>query len=204
MYHLDILGLIKNWGYIFIFAGMFLEGMTIPFPGAMIVLLGGSLAGTVKLNIYIISGLAVAGYILGAFFPFYLARLGGRKIIYRYGKYMALTPKTIRKAERIFEKYGCFVVCLSRPFFFGNYISYLAGLSKMPLQIFLLYTLLGVIPWCVTLSILGYYFGQLGIEIFRRYSSYGLLLIPLLIVLYLGIRKIYLFIREKIEAKLHI
>jgi len=51
-----------------------------------------------------------------------------------------------------------------RPFFFGNYISYLAGLATMRLNTFLLYTLLGILPLEYVLSVLGCYCGQAALE----------------------------------------
>ncbi|MDS1029807.1 DedA family protein [Bacillota bacterium LX-D] len=193
----NIAGLIGNWGYECIFLGMLLEGLTIPFPGALFVVIAGAIAVQLKLNIWIIICSAILGYMLGALFPYYLAMWGGRKVLYNYGKYFALTPKTLNIAEFWFQKYGIWVVCLSRPFFFGNYSSYFAGLVKMPLGSFLLYTILGVIPWCVALGILGYFFGQASWFILKKYSWYALLIIPLVVPIYYKLKKIIFLPSDK-------
>lgn len=186
MQELAIFNLISQWGYLGIFAGMLLEGLTIPFPGASFVLLGGALAARLQLNYWLVGFLAVLGYSLGTFLPYYLARRGGRQMLYKYGKYVFLTPKKLEMAEAWFERYGNWVVCLSRPFFFGNYVSYLAGLTKMNFGQFVVFTLLGVLPWCFLLSALGYFSGQAAYMIFQKYG-FQAIVIALLIIVPMGL-----------------
>lgn len=179
--------LVSKWGYFGIFGGMFLEGLAIPFPGAIFILLAGAFALKMKLSVGWIVFYAVLGYSLGTLLPYYIARRGGRQVLYKYGRYLSITPRVIKTAEHWFAKYGSLVVCLSRPFFFGNYISYLAGLAKMRFDLFIMYTLLGVLPWCVALCVAGYYAGQAGLLLIRQYSWYAVLLIvPATVLLYVG------------------
>jgi membrane protein DedA with SNARE-associated domain len=180
------LNFISQWGYVGIFAGMLLEGLTIPFPGVTFVILGGALAAKLQLNYWLVASLAVLGYSLGTFLPYYVARLGGRQMLYKYGKYVFLTHKKLELAESWFERYGNWVVCLSRPFFFGNYVSYLAGLTKMNFSQFVVYTLLGTLPWCFLLIALGYYAGQAAFMLFQKYG-FQAIIVACLIIIPLGV-----------------
>lgn len=177
-----VINLIGQWGYLGIFAGMLLEGLTIPFPGAFLVLLGGALASKLQLNYWLVGLLAVLGYSCGTLLPYYIARLGGRQLLVKWGKYVFLTPEKLKVAEAWFERYGSWVVCLSRPFFFGNYVSYLAGLAKMNFGQFMLFTLLGAMPWCFVLSFLGYYFGQAAQILLQKYGVQAVAITALLMV----------------------
>ena len=71
---------------------------------------------------------------------------------------------------------------MSRPFFFGNYVSYLAGLAKMNFGQFMLFTLLGAMPWCFVLSFLGYYFGQAAQILLQKYGVQAVAITALLMV----------------------
>ena len=175
------LKLITQWGYIGILGGMILEGLSVPFPGAAFVLLGGALAAKLRLNLWLVGLAAVLGYALGAFGPYFLARKSGRQVFLKYGKYISLTPEKLQVAEFWFEKYGAWVVCLSRPFFFGNYVSYLAGLAKMNLGTYLLFTLLGTLPWCFALSAFGYYAGQGFLAVIKEYGVVAALILTLIL-----------------------
>lgn len=194
------LNFISQWGYVGIFAGMLLEGLTIPFPGVTFVILGGALAAKLQLSYWLVALLAVSGYSLGTFLPYYLARIGGRQMLYKYGKYVFLTREKLELAEAWFERYGNWVVCLSRPFFFGNYVSYLAGLTKMNFAQFVVFTLLGVMPWCFLLSALGYYTGQAAYMLFQKYG-FQAIVVALLILVPIGLAAKAIFNRYKLGSK---
>jgi len=181
-----VVHLVGKWGYLAIFGSMALEGLSIPFPGAFLVMLAGALSTQLQLNYWLIGLLAMSGYVLGTLFPYYLARRGGRQLLYRLGKYVFLTPERLEIAESWFERYGSWVVCLSRPFFWGNYVSYLAGLAKMNLGQFIFFTLLGVLPWCLALSLLGHYFGRAAQLIWQKFGIWAAIIF-LLVMIPLGL-----------------
>ena len=66
--------------------------------------------------------------------------------------------KGLDKAKNVFNRYGSWSVALLRPFGIGNYISYAAGMSNMELVRYLLFTFLGIYPWCFVILSLGKYF----------------------------------------------
>lgn len=180
MYELFFIDLLNKWGYVCLFAGMFLEGLSVPFPGALFVIIAGALVVKLKLSMGGIICCAFLGYTVGSLIPYYAAKLGGRGMLDRYGRYIYLTPTVLNVAEYWFQKYGKWVVCLSRPFFFGNYISYLAGITKMKTVPFVLYTALGALPWCGVLGLAGFYCGQAGLTLLKTYSGYTLIALLLL------------------------
>jgi len=202
MNELYFMDLINRWGYWCIFTGVLLEGLTVPFPGAFFVVVAGALVVKLKLSIWGIIFYASLGYTAGSLLPYLAARLGGSCVLNRYGRYIFLTPRILQVAEFWFQKYGKWVVCLSRPFFIGNYISYLAGLTKMKLAPFLFYTIMGILPWCGVLGYVGFYFGQAGLALIKAYSGYALISLPILVGMFYGLKTIFLRGRLFVKLKL--
>jgi membrane protein DedA with SNARE-associated domain len=101
------------------------------------------------------------GSTAGSLFFYYAGYLGGRPIIARWGKYLFISEDDLDKGERFFAKYGSFAV------FFGRFVplvrtfvSVPAGLVRMDLKIFVIYTLAGSTIWATLLAFLGYQLGE--------------------------------------------
>ena len=104
----------------------------------------------------------VAGSLGGALFNYYLAKRYGRKGVLTFGKYFFFNEIKLQKMEAFFIKHGSFSTFVSRLIpGIRQLISLPAGLSKMPLRPFALYTTLGAGIWVVILVILGFYLGSL-------------------------------------------
>src|SRR5699024_3844897 len=107
-------------------------------------------------------------YTSASLIPFYLAAKLGSKFPERLKRKLA-------KGQNYFNRYGTWSIALSRPFGVGNYISYVAGLSKVnPLKFFLL-TFLGIYPWSVVMLWLGDYFNgniEAVIQLFQTKQVY--------------------------------
>ena len=104
----------------------------------------------------------VAGSLGGAIFNYYLAKKYGRRGVLAFGKYFFFTEEKLQKMEAFFVKHGSFSTFVSRLIpGVRQLISLPAGLSKMPLGSFALYTTLGAGIWVVILVILGFYLGSL-------------------------------------------
>ncbi|PAV28259.1 hypothetical protein CIL05_17995 [Virgibacillus profundi] len=165
----QILEWLRALGLPGLFLAMFLEGLSIPFPGVVIVLSFGYLLSPGLLSIALISiGMSIF-YSIASLIPFFLAsKLGGH------------LPKRIKKGlekgQSYFNRYGVWSIAISRPFGIGNYISYVAGLSKVnPLKYFLL-TFIGIYPWSFIMMFLGDYFNGNFTAIkqfFKDQSIYG-------------------------------
>ncbi|GAW91474.1 DedA family protein [Calderihabitans maritimus] len=141
-------------------AALFIEGLTLPFPGGTFLLFYGFLASQGKISLLptIISG--SLGYTFACTVPYWIGRVGGRPILLSYGRYIGLSGKRFQQAEQWFAKYGMPLVAFGRLLFFRNYVSYLAGMAQMTPQSFYLYTWLGITPWVAYMVMMGYILGN--------------------------------------------
>lgn len=156
-----ILDTVGSLGYFGIFLMMFLESSFFPFPSEIVMIPASYLAYKGSLNIYLVIFLGILGSLFGALFNYYLALSLGRRFLIKYGKYFFISENTILKMEEFFIKHGHIST------FFGRlipvvrqYISLPAGISKMNLLVFVIFTSLGAGIWVCILSLLGYFLGN--------------------------------------------
>lgn len=154
----DVIG---SMGYTGIVSLMFLESSFFPFPSEVVMPPAGYLAwkGEMSLPLVLIAG--IAGSLLGALFNYWLAVKLGRPLLIKYGKYFFISQETIDKADRFFQKHGHIstFVCRLLPGI-RQYVSLPAGLARMPMKPFCLYTGLGAGIWVFVLTIAGYLLGE--------------------------------------------
>ncbi|MBN2768486.1 MAG: DedA family protein [Campylobacterales bacterium] len=151
---------IGDLGYIGIFLLMFLESSFFPFPSEVVMIPAGYLASKGEMNIYLALLFGVLGSLTGALFNYYLALYFGRSFLLRYGKYIFLNPESLLKLESFFEKHGEISTFNGRLIpGVRQYISFPAGLAKMNVLKFSLYTSFGAFLWMVVLVIIGYFIG---------------------------------------------
>ena len=160
---------IVNWivetvgamGYAGIFVMMFLESSFFPFPSEVAMIPAGYLASKGEMGLIPAFFAGAGGSLAGALFNYALGHKLGRPFLMKYGRYIFLKPETVEKVEAFFEKYG------PASTFWGRllpgirqYISLPAGIGRMPLLGFGIYTFLGAGIWCAVLLGLGYVFGE--------------------------------------------
>ena len=160
------------WGFLMVFILMTIESSFIPFPSEVVMIPAGFMAARgeltfahpqVDLSIVFLCGLI--GSLAGAYINYYLAMALGRPFLYRYGKYLLIKPAVLSRAEEIFLKYGDIAtfICRLLPGI-RQLISIPAGISRMPLTRFTLFTGLGAGIWSLFLLGIGYYFGNLAVD----------------------------------------
>ena len=155
-----VVGTVDSWGYFGIFVSMFLESSFFPFPSEVVMVPAGYLAFQGKMNLFMAIFSGVAGSLFGALFNYFLAAKYGRPFLLRYGKYVFLKPESLQKLEEFFAKHGDISTFNGRLIpGIRQYISMPAGLARMPLGKFSLYTVLGAGIWVSVLALLGYYLG---------------------------------------------
>lgn len=166
-------------GYAGIFIMMFLESSFFPFPSEVVMIPAGYLVYKGEMNMYLVILFGILGSLAGALFNYYLAIKFGRKFLVKYGKYFFIKEQTIVRMEEFFKNHG-HISTFSGRLIPGlrHYISLPAGLAKMNLFVFCLYTSLGAALWVTILTVLGYYLGdnQELIKEYLRYLIVGLLL----------------------------
>ena len=158
------------WGLLLIFIFMTIESSFIPFPSEVVMIPAGFLAARGEMltgNVWIDCILAIvigsAGSLAGAYINYYLALSLGRTALHKYGKYFFLKEETILRAEEVFREYGAAAtfICRLLPAI-RQLISIPAGLAKMPLASFTLFTGLGAGIWVVILTAIGAWLGHLS------------------------------------------
>lgn len=159
--------------FLFIFVFMTIESSFIPFPSEVVMIPAGflvarydMLTGSHALDLLAIISIGTAGSIAGAFVNYGLSAKLGRPFLHKYGKYFFLKEAALDRAEEIFREYGEIVtfVCRLLPAI-RQLISIPAGLSRMSIGRFTLFTGLGAGIWTAILSAVGYYFGYLSGDI---------------------------------------
>lgn len=175
---------VGSFGYIGIFIMMFLESSFFPFPSEVVMVPAGYLAYKGEMNIYMAIFCGVAGSLSGALFNYFLAVKFGRKFLVKYGKYFFIKEETISKMEEFFKSHGHISTFSGRLIpAVRQYISFPAGLARMNLFTFSLYTSLGAAIWVVILTLLGYYLGD-NEALIKEYLRYiiAFILISLVIL----------------------
>ena len=156
-----IVELVSQFGYLGIFIMMFLESTFFPFPSEVAMIPAGYLASKGEMSLVGAIVVGTSGSLLGALFNYYLAKRYGRAGVLKFGKYFFFTEEKLVKMETFFVKHGSFSTFVSRLIpGVRQLVSLPAGLSKMPLGKFALYTTLGAGLWVVVLALLGYFIGS--------------------------------------------
>ncbi len=186
------INLINNLGYWGVFIGMSINMTGIELPSEVILPLAGFTVLNGKMTIWGITLVAALGDVVGALILYYIALVGGRPLLEKYGKYFFITPSKIDKGDKWFEKYGDKTVLISRCIpMVRKLISLPAGIAKMDLKKYIIYTYLGSIPFDFLLVYLGFTLGPQW-NIVETYSS------QLDIIFYIGIIAVVTFVAYKI------
>ncbi len=156
-----IVDIVGSSGYFGIFIMMFLESSFFPFPSEVVMIPAGYLAYKGEMNIYIALFCGALGSLSGALFNYMLAFYFGRAFLIKFGKYFFFSEKTMQKMEGHFVRHGEISTFLGRLIpAVRQYISLPAGLARMNLVRFSIYTTLGALIWISILAVFGYYLGE--------------------------------------------
>jgi membrane protein DedA with SNARE-associated domain len=105
--------------------------------------------------------LATLGSLVGAVVGYYIGAWGGRPLLDRYGGYVGIGASDLDRADRWFERWGNAAVFFGRMVpLVRTFVSYPAGISRMPMGRFLLFSALGSLPWNAALIAAGYVVGE--------------------------------------------
>lgn len=166
--HLDaIAALAPVWGLVFVFVFMAVESSFIPFPSEVVMIPAGFLAARGELGLAPVPAVTaavlvgVAGSLAGAYANYFLALYVGKPFLEKYGRYFFVKPEPLARACEVFNRYGAATtfVCRLVPVI-RQLISIPAGISRMPLGAFTLFTGLGAGVWTAILAFVGYAIGR--------------------------------------------
>jgi len=163
---------ISDLGYGGIFFLMVAESALIPIPSEVIMPFSGYLVSTGEFNVVYVILAGSVGNLAGSLIAYYAGSHLGREFILRYGKYVLLKKSHLELTETYFLKYG------DRSIFIGRilpavrtYISLPAGLARMNMRKFIVYTLIGSIIWNSALTYIGIQLSQ-NWKTILQYSDY--------------------------------
>ncbi len=193
-----IISTISGSGYVGIFLLMIAESALIPIPSEVIMPFSGYLATVGKFNAGFVIIAGSIGNLTGALITYYFGQKLGREFILRYGKFVLLRRSHLELTESYFAKYGDRATFISRMLpAIRTYISLPAGMAKMNLKKFIIYTLIGSVIWNSALTYLGMQLGQEWKNILQYSDYFDIAVVIIVIIL------IYLFIRNR-KNKLNI
>lgn len=112
-------------------------------------------------NMLLAIAFATLGSVAGALVGYAIGALGGRPLLDRYGRYVGIGPDDLARADRWFERWGSWAVFAGRMVpLVRTFVSYPAGISRMPLGRFVLFSALGSLPWNAALIYAGFVVGD--------------------------------------------
>ncbi|HET7182292.1 MAG TPA: DedA family protein, partial [Candidatus Limnocylindrales bacterium] len=148
-------------GYVGVGLAMAIESAMIPLPSELVLPYAGFLVGDPSQlepithgpwSFWVVVIVATIGNTIGSVIGYAIGAWGGRPFLERWGRYLLIRPHEIELAERFFEKYGPATAFFSRLLpIVRTFISFPAGVARMPLGTFILYSTLGAIPWSIAL-----------------------------------------------------
>ncbi len=197
---------VENANYLFVFVFMVVESSFIPFPSEVVVPPAAYLACTnagagADMNVWLVVFFATLGALCGAFINYYLALWIGRPVVYsfadsRLGHALLINREKVEKAEAYFDKHGAISTFVGRLIpAIRQLISIPAGISKMNVAQFALFTALGAGVWNGVLALLGYWLSKtvspdqlfVKVEEYNQYLTwigYGIAVVCLCFILW--------------------
>jgi membrane protein DedA with SNARE-associated domain len=185
--------LMQSLSYLGVVFSVFLETIFPPIPSGFIQPFSGFVASRTDQLLLLTILFATLGTYLGTL-PFYFLGIWGKKFVdtflKKYGKYLFIEQDEVEKAYEFFEKHGNSVVFFGRLIpVIRTFISFPAGVAKMPFLKFTIYTLLGAGIWSTLLATGGYFLGEqweLIIIWLTKYENFVIVLCILVVLIYIG------------------
>jgi membrane protein DedA with SNARE-associated domain len=154
-------GVMAAMGYGGIVLLMAIESACIPLPSEIIMPFAGYLVSRGEMSLQLAALAGTLGCVVGSIPAYYLGLYGGRPLVEKWGRYVLLSHRDLDLADRLFQRFGQWVVFAARLLpIVRTFIAFPAGVSRMPMGKFIVFTLLGSYPWCLALAWAGMKLGQ--------------------------------------------
>jgi membrane protein DedA with SNARE-associated domain len=181
-----LFGYFVRYGYWVVFFGVSLENAGLPIPGETILLGAGFFAARGHFSLLAVIGVALLGAVMGDNIGYAVGRNLGRSALVRYGHYVFLTPARMLRLDTFFARYGNKTIFVAR-FVTGLrvFAALFAGAAQMSWGSFFSYNVAGAILWAITISLVGFFFGEhwdLLETWIRRSGFFGLLAVVAILV----------------------
>jgi membrane protein DedA with SNARE-associated domain len=180
-----IIAVISAGGYLGVVLLMAIESACIPLPSEVVMPFAGYLVYTGRFDLLAAATAGAIGCNLGSTVAYYVAAYGGRPVIERWGRYALIRTHDLDRAEQLFDRFGSVMVFVGRLLpVIRTFIAFPAGLARMRMLPFQIYTFVGSWIWCLVLAYIGFILGDRwnSDPQFRRiYHALDLVIVVLLV-----------------------
>jgi len=177
--------IISSLGYFGIFVLMTLESMIFPVPSEAVMPFAGFIASQGGMNIWVAALIAALGGILGSVISYYIGLHGGYRFVNKYGKYFLLEKEHLDWTVKFFAKYGEKTIFGSRFIpVVRHFISIPAGVGRMNLGKFIIYTFFGAFIWDFLLTYAGFKLGENWTMIRQSSQIADLIVVVVLVIVF--------------------
>ena len=152
---------ISSGGYVGIAILMAIESACIPLPSEIIMPFAGYLVSTGEMNLFLAATAGALGCNLGSIVAYEIGRRGGRPMAEKFGRYVLIGPGELDLADRFFNRWGSWAILIGRMLpVIRTFIAFPAGVARMKLIPFHVYTFIGSWPFCLLLTWIGMTLGD--------------------------------------------
>ena len=156
-----IMGVISTIGYGGIVLLMAIVSACIPLPSEIIMPFAGFLVFKGEMVLWMVAVAGALGCVVGSIPAYYLGMYGGRPLVEKYGKWVLISHKDLKWADHAFEKHGDIIIFIGRLLpAVRTFIAFPAGMARMHMGKFILYTFVGSLIWCYLLAFAGFKMGE--------------------------------------------
>ncbi len=156
-----IMSVISSMGYGGIVLLMAIESACIPLPSEIIMPFAGFLVSKGEMTLFGIGLAGAIGCVVGSIPAYYLGMFGGRPLVEKYGKYVLISHKDLDMADRLFAQHGEIIIFIARLLpGVRTFIAFPAGVARMNMTKFIVYTFVGSFIWCWALGYIGMKAGE--------------------------------------------
>ena len=156
-----IVATISTLGYGGVVLLMAIESACVPLPSEIIMPFAGYLVYMGRFNLWLVGLAGAVGCVAGSIPAYYAGMYGGRPFIEKYGRYVLISHHDLDMADRWFARFGEIIVFASRLLpVISTFIAFPAGIARMNMKRFIIYTFLGSFPWCLGLAYVGQILGE--------------------------------------------
>jgi len=156
-----IIATISTMGYGGVVLLMAIESACVPLPSEVTMPFAGYLVSTGRFGLNAVAIAGAVGCLLGSYVAYFIGANGGRRLLLKYGRYVLIAPHEVELADRFFDRWGAHAVFISRLLpVVRTFIALPAGVARMRLAPFTIYTLAGSYLWCLGLAWAGMKLGE--------------------------------------------
>ncbi|MFI4920874.1 MAG: DedA family protein [Gammaproteobacteria bacterium] len=156
-----IIGVISSMGYGGVVLLMAIESACIPLPSEVTMPFAGYLVSRGELTLWGVALAGAVGCVLGSLVAYGVGAWGGRRLVQKYGRYLLISQRDLALADRWFERHGDITILVGRLLpVVRTFIAFPAGVARMAMGKFLIYSFIGSLVWCWALAWVGQRLGE--------------------------------------------